>query len=78
MIGVDMPIGAEILTIQEQNEKPCLWALVDTEAKKENRVFCIHGTGHEISSIKAKKYIGTYQLLDGSAIFHIFELRGER
>lgn len=74
MIGVDMPIGAEILTVQEQYGKPCLWALVDAESKKENRIFCIHGTGHDVSSSHAKKYVGTYQLMDGSLIFHVFEL----
>ena len=73
MISINMPIGAKILTIQEQNGKPYLWALIDSEAKKENRVFCIHGTGHIISYIEAKKYIGTYQLMNGALIFHVFE-----
>lgn len=72
MTGVDMPAGAKILTMQEQHGKPCIWALVDTCLPKENRVFCIHGTGHEVSSPHAKEYVGTYQLLGG--VFHVFEL----
>lgn len=71
---VEMPVGAEILTVQEQRGKLCLWALVDPEADKERRVFCIHGTGHPVSTVALKKYIGTYQLMEGALVFHVFEL----
>jgi hypothetical protein len=30
---IEMPIGAEILCIQTQNEKPCIWAKVDENSK---------------------------------------------
>lgn len=33
-----MPIGAEILSVQTQFDKPCLWALVEPNAEKEDRV----------------------------------------
>ena len=29
MFGLDMPKGAEILTVQTQEGIPCIWALVD-------------------------------------------------
>lgn len=78
IIIVEMPIGAEILTVQEQNDKPCLWALVNIdEVEKEKRTFCVYGTGHIISSNSSndmKKYIGTYQLMGGCLVFHVFEL----
>ena len=75
---VDMPIGAEILTVQEQYGKPCLWAVVDDDVEKERRAFCIHGTGHPVESPEVKKYIGTYQLMEGALIFHVFELWYEK
>lgn len=71
---IDMPIGAEILTVQEQYGKPCLWAVVDDDVEKERRVFAIYGAGHSVSVVTDKKYIGTYQLMEGALIFHVFEL----
>lgn len=31
---VKMPIGAEIVKVEAQNGVPCMWAIVDTEAKE--------------------------------------------
>jgi hypothetical protein len=45
---VVMPIGAEILTVQLQNGKPWIWALVDKNNQLEERNFDIRGTGYEI------------------------------
>lgn len=71
---VYMPIGAEILTVQTQLERPCLWALVDPQAEKETRGIMIYGTGHPVPTEPyPHKYIGTYQLSDGSLVFHVFE-----
>lgn len=75
LFGLDMPCGAEVLTVQMQNGKPCLWVLVDPSKYKENRTFAIHGTGHGVSNAENKKYIGTYQLMGGELVFHLFELR---
>jgi hypothetical protein len=68
---IEMPEGAEILTIQTQNEHPCIWALVDPAAPKRKVTFEILGTGHIIYD-KERKYIGTYQLDNGSLVFHCF------
>ena len=43
-----MPIGAEILTVQMEDETPCLWALVNPKAETENRFIEIFGTGNPI------------------------------
>ena len=75
LVNIEMPIGAEILTVQTQQEKPCMWALVDPEAKKKQRCFEVIGTGLPIyggSDIK-RTHIGTYQLHGGSLVFHVFE-----
>jgi len=69
---IKMPVGAEILTVDIQNGKPCLWARVDTEELIETRQIAIHGTGHELPG-STRKYIGTYQLAGGTLIFHVFE-----
>jgi hypothetical protein len=75
LANFQMPIGAEILTVQVQNEKPCMWALVDEDKETEQRCFEIIGTGHTMyrgEDLK-RNYIGTFQLHGGSLVFHLFE-----
>ena len=69
-----MPICAEILTLQMQNDVPTLWALVDSKAPRESRTFHIFGTGHELPTTPLR-YIGTFQPNDGGSqlVFHVFE-----
>ena len=70
---VEMPKGAEILTVQEQYSKPTLWVLVDDEIEEvEQRVINIYGTGDNMKPT-SRKYIGTYQLMEGRLVFHVFE-----
>ena len=69
-----MPIGAKILCVQTQHEKPCIW-FVTPETKDpalEMRVFIMYGTGHESPQIDGR-YIGTFQLRNGVLVFHVFE-----
>ena len=76
---ISMPKNAQILTVQIQNETPCIWAICNADAEKEDREFEILGTGHpyrdDIWMGKEHSYIGTYQLHSGSLVFHLFELR---
>lgn len=67
-----MPLDAKILTVQNQYEQPCIWAIVDSHNAKEERIFSIYGTGHEHDEINGK-YIGTFQLNGGASVFHLFE-----
>jgi len=74
---VAMPKNAQILTAQVQNGKPCLWALVDPNAKIEERTIRIAGTGHSISDEEACRlvYVATLQMHNGSLVFHVFEVK---
>jgi hypothetical protein len=40
-----MPVGAEVLTVQLQQGKPTIWALLDPDARMIQRSFRIVGTG---------------------------------
>lgn len=75
-IGIYMPEGAEILSVQAQNngtyEIPQIWALVDTNNPLKKRSFQVFGTGHTIYPDPGP-YIGTFQLMKGSLVFHVFE-----
>jgi hypothetical protein len=75
LLKVEMPIGAEILALQTQYEKPCLWVLVDLNVNKSTRHFEIYGTGQPVwcDPTIERKYIGTYQLQGGLFVGHLFE-----
>ena len=70
-----MPKGAEILTVQTQNDTPCIWALVDPDSETETRHFEVYGTGHDIHCDMGieRKYINTFQIQYGLLVFHLFE-----
>ena len=74
---IKMPAGAELLTVQvdQKDNTPCIWALLDPQAKEEERYFELYGTGHEIYYDMGieRKYIGTYQYDNGNFVGHIFE-----
>ncbi len=70
---IEMPVGARVLTVQTQLGRPCLWALVDPERAKEERLFVVYGTGHPIAAPDTLAYVGTFQDLGGRLIWHVFE-----
>ena len=74
-VFVEMPKNAEILSVQTQKETPCIWALVDPNADKEERCFEVFETGHPVHYDMGvdRKFIGTFQLYDGDLVFHLFE-----
>ena len=71
--GIELTVGAEILTVQEQLGDAFMWALVDLDAKLEMRRFRFAGTGHTIEENNLK-YIGTFQLQNGAFVGHLFEI----
>lgn len=76
---IELPVGAEILTVQTQNETPCLWALVDPNGiEKETRIIEVIGNGYPVDYDMgvSRKYISTFQLGGGQLVFHVFEYTG--
>ncbi len=72
---IEMPKGAEILSVQIQNVEmfnACIWAKVSSENKLEKRQFLVVGTGHTFDDTDMV-YIGTYQ--DGPFVWHLFEVK---
>lgn len=79
----EMPKGAKILTVQMQNEIPCIWAIVNIGTpslsgesffKVERRTFKTVGTGRNFENADKAIYIGTIQALEGRLVWHIFEI----
>lgn len=72
---IRMPKGYEILSVQAQNDIPCLWAYVNADEKELEDVYIeIHGTGHPIenSLFTSREFIDTFQMYDGKLVFHAF------
>lgn len=72
---LSLPKGAQVLSVQAQGNKPCLWALVDPDAPTEERQFRFAGTGHSIKEDPGRlEFVSTFQTHGGSLVFHIFEV----
>jgi len=77
-VELDFPVGAKILTVAGQNDTPCIWAEVDTEAPTEKVIFEVYGTGHEIKRGMGidREHIGTVLLCGGSLVWHVYRWCG--
>ena len=71
---LELPEGADILTVQTQHGVPQLWALIDDIVPFTTRRFKVLGTGHSAEEVDGIDYLGTFQLSGGSLIFHVFEV----
>ena len=69
---INMPSGAEVLSIQTQQGSPVLWALVNEDNPLTSRTFATYGTGF-IMPENPGKYIGSYQNKLETLVFHVFE-----
>ncbi len=73
-INIEMPKGAQILSVDTQFGKPQIWAAVDPQAPNVTRRFRMTGTGHSIDEKANLYHIGTFQMDGGALIFHLFEI----
>ena len=72
---IEMPVSSKLLTVQMQHGVPCLWCLVNEDEYLAEREIRIIGSGHFIENDFNGTYIGTYQMFDGKAIFHVFSIK---
>lgn len=75
---IPMPSEARILTVQEQDGIPCIWAMVNPSNTLEIRIIEMFATGQSIREDMGvdRQYIGTVQLYNGQLVFHLFERIG--
>lgn len=70
---LSMPVDAQILALQMQNDRPCVWALVVLGGCEIGVYeFGMYGTGHVIPADHGE-YVGTLQ--DGPFVWHYFRRR---
>lgn len=70
---LEIPIGAEPLSVQMQNGLPVLWALVDEQDKRVSYHIQVVGTGQP-ADVQERQYIGTFQQTMPGGLFvgHVF------
>lgn len=70
---ITLPGDAEILSVIAQDDRPVLYALVDTE-DKTGRPIDIHifGTGKPKEAIDDLDFMATVSTCDGQLIWHVF------
>ena len=66
-----LPKDAEILKIADQQDRLCLWALVEKDAPTYQKIIRVHGTGHNVAD-EGLKHLDT--VLMGSLVWHVFEV----
>lgn len=82
VVTLDMPRGAQILSIGAKGEGIFLWALVDEKAEIKPRKFMIYGTGQNVPDADdgpgvKLSFIGS-ALSDSAGLdFHVFEILQE-
>ena len=74
---IEIPQGSILISVQSQNEIPCLWVLIyNSDAEKEVIRLRTVGTGNAISDddFDPRDFLGTYQLNNGSFVGHVFQV----
>lgn len=70
---IKMPYKSQALCVQVIGNIPTIYAIVNKHCEEVDRTFVTIATGEEFPDNDNLKYIGTYQLIGGELIFHVFE-----
>lgn len=71
-VRIEMPSGAQVVSVDLQFGQLCVWAIVDPEAPLVQRTFWWRGTGHRLPD-QPSRFVGTVLTAGGSLVFHLFE-----
>lgn len=63
----------DYLSVEIQNGKLCLWAIVDDFYEMETRKLFIRGTGAPLGNAQPKQYIGTAHDTARGLVWHVFD-----
>lgn len=71
--ALKLPLGAKILSVDNQNEQLVLWALVDPNQKIQTKtIIMVFVTGQEVVLFETTKFLNTVLFENGRLIFHVF------
>lgn len=71
---VEMPKGARLIHVREQNNGVCVWAEVDPDAGMVERLVYIVGTGHPLLA-RVPTYVGTAHIVEAGVplVLHVYD-----
>jgi len=73
---LDLPLGAKLLSVAEQNNKMVLYAMVIPELRLKPLKIRVIGTGNPMpDGMSEFEFLGTVKLHNGKLMFHIFYQR---
>ena len=67
---IELPESPKFLSVQNQNDKICVWIRVNEDAKLKSFKFHIYGTGNSCNYSINFLYLGTVQI--NTFVWHIF------
>jgi hypothetical protein len=72
--SVPIPAGGTILTVQTKGDNaPLMWVLVDPDMPTQERCRGID-TANTAVPDDPGRYVGTFQIMEGTLEFHLFEM----
>jgi len=74
---IELPDNAKILCVQIQKGIPCIWFIVpqvESYGMAKRKILCLE-TDEQWETISELKYIGTFQMMSSTEVFHLFEER---
>lgn len=72
---IEMPEGAEIISVRNQREQITLWATAKNERHSEKRDLYVAMTGEPVHFINAEpRFLDTVLLDGGNYVAHVFEI----
>lgn len=70
---VEMPRGAKVLSFHANDDRPCIWALVETEMPTVGKTVYLVGTGRPIPDSPTElRFIGTALFHGDTVVYHLF------
>lgn len=71
---IDLPVGAEILSVAAQNDAVKFWYIFEVgERRTKTRRLHVKTTGSHFNEREAVYYLGTVLLYGGTVVAHVFE-----
>ena len=74
-LKLNIPKGAIVLTVHEQNNKICIWLAVPSDGVHEDRVFVVFPTGEYIQTGMGIDYSYLGTAFTGKTVWHVFEAK---
>ena len=76
-VEVMMPVRSRVLSVGNQRETLCLWAIVEPGGAMVKRTFMIKGTGHPYDfrdTAHPAEFLGTVLMHEGALVWHVFDI----